>query len=204
MPLLQSQKNRLNYFASTGDVEAKAILEATQTGVEKIIALVNPAAKAANNVAVTSYGDEVTHPITVAAGAAAILAATPRNLRCTFGAAWDGGTITITGTDQFGVPQTEVIAGTAGQVVVGTKVWKTVTALAKSAVGVGSHATNTVTVGTGDKLGCGTVRVANPFGQLITDGVYEAVVIDPVASGFTPTTVPDGAHDYQLLVRSVA
>lgn len=192
----------LEYLARYGDIAARAVVDAEATGVEAIVVLLDVATKAANDVAVTSYGDAATHPILVAAGAAAILAAAPRNVRATFGAAWDGGDVTVTGTDQFGAAQTEVLAAVAGQVVVGTKVFKTVTGLAKAAVGVGTHATNTVTVGTGDKLACGTARLANPFTQLLTDGVSESAVVDATASAFTPNTAPNGAHDYQLLVRT--
>jgi hypothetical protein len=124
----------------------------------------------------------------------------PRNLRCTFGADWDGGDVTIVGTDQFGGAQTETFTGATG-VAVGTKIFKTVTSIRKAAVGVGTHATNTLTVGTGDKLACGTVKVLNLFAQCrLGTGVADAVTMDVENSAFTPTTVPDGSVDYNLLV----
>lgn len=206
MPLSTSQKAYLGYLAQFGDLNAQAIVEATETGVEKIIALVDTAAKGANDVVTAKAANlagttALGTSFAIEAAAAAKLLACPRNLRCVFAALWDGGDITVVGTNQFGEAQTEVIADNAGNTVVGEKVWKTVTSISKQAVGATA---NTVTVGTGDKLACGKVKVNNAFAQLLTDGAAEAVTIDVANSGFTPTTVPDGSHDYQLLVRSVA
>lgn len=209
MSLNQNHITYLKSRAARGDLDAEAILEAMLTeqtlGEAKIVTLINVAAKAANNVAVTSYGDAATAPVLVAAGAAAILAAAPRNVRATFGATWDGGDITVTGTDQFGKAQTEALIAQAGQVVVGVKIFKTVSAIAKSAVGSGTHGTNTVTVGTGDKLACGSAKLTQPFGECrLGTGAEDAILLDVATSAFTPTTVPDGAADYTLLVYTEA
>jgi hypothetical protein len=197
-----NRKAYLSYLAKYGDTEAEAILETMETGAEKIVVLTNPAGKAANDVVTSKRGDLATNPLAVVAGAAALLAAAPRNVRATFGANWDGGDIVITGTNQFGRAQTETITGAAGSVVVGAAVWKTITSVAKTAVGTDAGGGNTVTVGTGDALGCGTVKVHNAFASLLTDGAAEAVVIDVANSSFSPTTAPNGAHDYQVLVRA--
>lgn len=59
----------------------------------------------------------------------------PRNIEVAFAAAWDGGNILITGTDVTDTAQTETITASAGNTVKGAKVFKTVTAIAKGAVG---------------------------------------------------------------------
>lgn len=59
----------------------------------------------------------------------------PRLLTVTFNAAWDGGTVTVTGTDINGRVLTEVFTPGAGTTVVGTKLFATVVSAAKSLVG---------------------------------------------------------------------
>lgn len=69
----------------------------------------------------------------------------PRLLNATFQAGWQGGDITITGTDANGGYQIEVIADVAGSTVAGTKVFKTVISIEKELV---AGTTDTVTIGT--------------------------------------------------------
>lgn len=73
-----------------------------------------------------------------------------RTATVTFGAAWDGGTVTLTGTDPFGNPQTEAFVPGAGSTVQGTKIWKTITSATKGAVGASA---NTASIGTGATIG---------------------------------------------------
>ena len=55
----------------------------------------------------------------------------PSKLSVTFTASWDGGDVTVTGTDVYGAAQSEVFADAAGTTVQGTKVFATVTAATK-------------------------------------------------------------------------
>lgn len=121
----------------------------------------------------------------------------PRNLRVIFAASWDGGDVTVLGTDQFGNAQSETFTTGSGVTRTGSKIFKTVTSASKATVGATA---NTVTVGTGDKLGLSiplSDAAANYVG--LTDGAIEAFTVDPTVSGFTPTTVPNGAHDYLVI-----
>ena len=77
--------------------------------------------------------------------------AIPRTLQVVFAALWDGGDVTIVGTDQFDAAVTETIADVAGTTVQGVKVFKTVTSIATETVGAGGALT--ATVQTGEKLG---------------------------------------------------
>jgi hypothetical protein len=211
MSLNQNHITYLKSRAARGDLDAEAILEAMLTeqtlGEAKIVTLINVAAKQANDVLGAAYGDAAADAgkayTTFTAGIAN--PAVPRNIRCTFGHTWDGGNVTINGTDQFGKVQNEVFNAAIDSVVVGVKVFKTVTSIVKAAVGSGTHATNTCQVGTGDKLACGSAKLTQPFAECRLDsGAEDAVVIDQAASAFTPTTVPNGAVDYSLLVYTEA
>jgi hypothetical protein len=123
--------------------------------------------------------------------------ALPRSLQYVFAASYDGGDITVTGTDQFDAVITETVTAVAASTVQGTKVFKTVTAVSRSTTGVNAA---TVTVQTGTKIGiAGAVQGA--YGILQTDNAVEAVTVDSTYSGFVPTTVPNGAHDYVLCVN---
>lgn len=68
----------------------------------------------------------------------------PRILTASFGATWDGGDITIVGTDTFGKVVTETIADSPAATVPGTQVFATVTSISKQTVGVDA---DTVTIG---------------------------------------------------------
>lgn len=151
-----------------------------------------PAAKSATGVHANYLGDNVS----LAFPGPFTNPAQPRNVTCTFEALWDAGNITVTGTDQFDVAQTEVIVANAGAAVLGTKIFKTVTAAAKGAVG----AAKTVSIGTGDKIGVTSNLVEN-LGLLFVDRVAEAVTVDAAVEGFTPTTAPNGAKVFQLLAN---
>ena len=120
----------------------------------------------------------------------------PRNATAVAAATYDGGSITIVGTDQFGNAQTEVIAAVANSTVVGVKIWKTITAVSKAAIGVAAAGCS---IGTGDKVGAGAL-VADTVGMLMVGATAEAVTIDAVNDAFTPTTVPN-ATTYTLLAN---
>lgn len=211
MALNQTHIQYLKSRASRGDLDAQAILEGMLSeitlGEPKVVTILNAAAKNATVVAAAFRGDVAgaNAPLVLAAGRVAVLAAAPRNLIATFGANWDGGKITVTGTDQFGKAQTEELASNTGSTTVGTKVWKTVTGATKETVGVDGGGGNTVTLGTGDKLACGTAKLTLPFCECRLDsGAATAVTVDQTLSAFTPTAVPDGSVDYTLLVYTEA
>ncbi len=155
----------------------------------KAIRFVNPAA---NGVAAHA---------TVDAGAANAFPgpftdpAIPRVVQCDFSVTYDGGDVTIQGTNQFDEPITEVIAELANNIVQGVKVFKTITAASKAAVGTGGQ---TVDLETGLALGI-QERVKDAAGILTADGSAEAVTIDPVENKFTSTTAPNGAVDFDLI-----
>lgn len=59
----------------------------------------------------------------------------PMHIQAVFQAGWDGGNVTITGTDAAGAALTETITAAAGSTVETTRAFKTVTAAVKSATG---------------------------------------------------------------------
>jgi hypothetical protein len=129
--------------------------------------------------------------------------AVPRCVSVTAGAAYDGGNITITGTNQFGAAISEVIIPTQSQKTLGVKAFKTVTSIRKAAVGTGSHATNTLSVGWDNVIGI----VATPVSAAATltlAGVPEAVTIDLTNKTWKPTTAPNATNDYVLTVKVAA
>jgi len=127
--------------------------------------------------------------------------AIPRSIQIVFAAGWQGGDITIKGTDQFNRPQTEVIADVAGTTVQGVKIWKTITSAAKELV---AGTTDLATMQTGTKIGL-LFRLTNGTGLLFCGVTSEAfVALDATYHGFTPTTAPNGTNDYILLLRGVS
>ncbi len=116
-----------------------------------------------------------------------------RNVRCVFAASYDGGNVTITGTDQFGQAQTETIVASAGSTVSGVKIFRTVTAIQKATVGATS---NTVSVGLGLKIG---VPFQFTAGQEFLNGVGELATLDTTYFAFTPGTAANAARNYNFL-----
>lgn len=202
MRVSADHKAYLKNLADRGDMMAQAFLDAvgseTAGGTEKIDTLAAPAAKSTTAVHANVFGDAA-GPVSVTT--AITNPAVPRNLTATFGATFDGGDVTVSGTDQFGNAITETFAVATGTTVVGSKAFATVTSIAYAGGGVGTHSTNVVSIGTGDKLGLST-KAANAFAILLTDGVSEAVTVDATNSTFTPATVANGAHNYSILYRT--
>lgn len=124
----------------------------------------------------------------------------PRSLQVAFAAAWDGGNIVVTGFDQFNNPQTETITAVAGSTVQGVKIWKTISTIAKTAVGATANA---ATSGPGSKLGI-AYQFSAPTtvaGILATSGVPEASTWDQTVYAVTPgTNVPNGTRQYFAIV----
>lgn len=117
----------------------------------------------------------------------------PRNLTVAFAASWDGGDVTVTGTDQFGDAVSEVFTASAGSTVTGSKIFATVTAAEKGAVGAAAVA---ATIGVGEKLGLGN-RMLQPVGSLaagsIGSATDEAATWDGTYHAVTPTTASDAS-----------
>jgi hypothetical protein len=121
-----------------------------------------------------------------------------RSVRATFAASWDGGNIVLVGTDQDGMPQTETLLSNAGANRDSAKVWKTLTSATKTAVGATANA---VTLGPGPLMGFGTgIKPVTNSAILLTDGVAEAFnSVDYTNRTWWPTTVPNAAHDYNII-----
>jgi hypothetical protein len=157
-----------------------------------LVPAVVPAAKSATAVhasvlatAANLFPGPITNPVT------------PRNLSAVAAATYDGGSITVVGTDQFDKAQTEVIAAVANSTVYGTKIFKTVTSITKAAIGVAAAGCS---IGTGDKIGV-AYNVANSTGLMFVGGLAEAVTVDPVADAWTATSVPNGALSFVALLN---
>lgn len=167
--------------------------ETAGTSTPKMIDLGAPAAAGANAihaaVAATVAAGDITTGFTNPD--------VPRNMSLVFALNWDGGNIIATGTDQYDNPITETFTGASNVTRTGTKIFKTVTKLTKTATGV--QAVN-VTIGTGVKLGI----VANFTGTGIefADGVAEAASAwDATLDAVTATTAPNGTHTYKVIVN---
>ena len=142
------------------------------------------AAKAGNS-STLSWSSGITSPVH------------PRSVQVVFAASWDGGNITITGYDQFGRAQTELITASAGNTVQGVKVWKTITLVAKSAVGAQA---DTFTLQTGADLVGLPVPLLGAWGVGCHDGIAELCTWNATYHAFKPTTTPDGSVDFTVLV----
>lgn len=122
----------------------------------------------------------------------------PRNVSVAFGAAWDGGNLTIAGLDQFGAPVSEVIVANPGATVNGSQVFATVTSAQLASSG---SATGTASIGVGTKLGI-PFNLTNTSAVVYVDGATEvAVAVDIHKNSFTPTTAPNASHNYQVQVN---
>ncbi|MCK6529701.1 hypothetical protein L6R50_19820 [Myxococcota bacterium] len=124
----------------------------------------------------------------------------PRAVQIAFAAGWDGGNVTVNGTDQFDQAVNEVIVANPGATVVGTKVFKTVTSASKGAVGANAAGAS---IGRASKLGVGSAAVprvkdfnTRGVGELSVDGITEASTWDGTNSAVTPTTAPNGARRF--------
>lgn len=92
------------------------------------------------------------------------LANNPRNIEIDFLAGWQGGDITVVGTDVAGNAITEIIADSAGNTVKGNRVFKTITSITKELT---AGATDTAAVFTGNKSAEGA---STTDGQLASTG----------------------------------
>lgn len=123
--------------------------------------------------------------------------AIPRTLNVKFAANWDGGDVTITGTNQYGEEIEEEFTGASDVTVVGEKAFATVTRAVKSAAGADAA---TALLGWGENLGL-PERAADAFCILTADGVAEPGVIDEDNHTIAPDTAPDGAVDFVVMMN---
>lgn len=122
--------------------------------------------------------------------------ATPRSLDIVFDAGWQGGDVTVIGTDQFDDPVTEVFADNPGATVAGTKIFKTIVSASKELT---AGTVDACQLQTGDLIGIAAV-LAGAYGAGFVDGVAELFAWNNTYHYFDPTTAPNGAHDYTVVV----
>lgn len=123
----------------------------------------------------------------------------PRTLQVVFDAAWDGGDVTVVGTDQFDAAVTEVIADVAGTTVQGVKVFKTVTSINQQTVGTGGS--KTATVQTAAKLGLSALPSA-PGALATVDGVNTTASLNTTYGSVSFGSAPDGAKNFVVAYAS--
>ncbi len=194
--LSSRDKSMLRAWGKAGDIVARAINNAIANDAN-----LGRAALVAGGTSVSTKGTTAIHA--AIAGNTSVVPVTtgitnptvPRNLIITFAASWDGGDVVVVGTDQFDVAVTETFLTNAGSTRVGTKIFKTVTSVAHTAVGATA---NTYSTGDGDKLGIVPKPVASSPVVLFTSGVAEAVTFDFTYNAFTPTSIPNGSRSYVL------
>ena len=119
----------------------------------------------------------------------------PRNLRVVFGIGWDGGDVIVGGNtlgSGFGF-ETFADPGAGGGTVVGVKCFIDVQSAVKTAIGINPA---TASIGTGDKIGVANMLAG--VGFLSVDGVMEAVTLDQVEQGYTPTSTPDAGKVFAI------
>jgi hypothetical protein len=174
-------------------IDSVSTLEASVAeSVSRLLSVGPVAAKGTNNVhalhdaATAAFAGPFTNPDV------------PRNLRVVKSASWDGGTVTVVGTDQYDAAVSETFNADV-ETTVGVKIFKTVTSATKSiAAGV---AGNGASIGTGDTIGL-LVPLADEVGALFVGGAAEAVTLDDTYDSFVPTTTPS-ATTYLVLANVV-
>ena len=121
----------------------------------------------------------------------------PRNITATFHATWDGGDVTVVGTDALGRAQTEVLSSNPGATEAGVKIFAPVTSATKDTEGVAPAGAS---LGTGPVLGV-AADITDTSGMLMVGATPEAVTIDATNDSFAPTSAPNGARDYTVLLN---
>lgn len=203
-----STRNRtfLKSLAKRNDMNAQGITQLLESqdasGVEQVDTITAPATASATAVHAAVFGDAV-GPVSVTTGLTN--PDFPRNVECAFGSTYDGGNVTVSGTNQFGVAITEVIVLSAGATVAGVKIFKTVTGFSYAGGGVGTHGTNTLSVGIGTKLGVSKVMFTDDLKVLVA-GVLDAATVDKTNSAFTPSgsNLPNASKTFEAHYRVAA
>jgi hypothetical protein len=121
----------------------------------------------------------------------------PRSARVTFDAGWDGGNVTIIGTNQFDEAVSETFSSAPGTTVEGQQAFKTVTSISKGAVG----STGGASVGVGNKLGI-YGRLSDTYNaQLFVSNVACGATLNATYHTFLPELSPDGSLNYTLIAN---
>jgi hypothetical protein len=132
----------------------------------------------------------------------------PRSLDCVFAAGWQGGDVTVVGTDQFDEIVSETFTAVAGTIVAGDKVFKTITAASKAAIAGTSDA---VLLQTGGKIGLPVPLGSDAVGVLFANDPAdfsppadcpEHLILDATYHSFTPESTPDGAISFKLICNA--
>ena len=121
----------------------------------------------------------------------------PRSLDFDFGLGYDGGDITVVGTDYLNAALTVVITAVPNAIVYGEHAFKTVVSASKAAVGANAA---TVSIGLGGRIGLGA-NIVGDFGILTADGVAEPGIFSAFYDTVTPDTPPDAAVEFVALVN---
>lgn len=88
----------------------------------------------------------------------------PYNFFVSFTTGWDGGNVTVVGTNQYDAATTEIIVAVPNTQVAGVKIFKTISSVTKGTVGASATATATVT--TGNMMGI-IDKIADVYGYAI-------------------------------------
>jgi len=183
--------------SNTLAVQVRALRPSMMPGTARVFTFAAPAQKAAgvdDIVTVALLANSATLTATIAAQPA-----TPRNVRVKGGVGWDGGNVTIVGTDIRGAAVTEVFlqADIVAATKVGKQGFKTITSITKSAVGAAGTGIN---VGIGDALAVPQALV-DAVGMAWIAGTYDAPTLDATYSTYSPTSAPDGAKNFTLIAN---
>jgi hypothetical protein len=196
MALSQRAKTFLGNLARRGDFLAQGANVGASVepvyGNAVVVRFTDLAAAGSTGIGASLAGNAASNAMTISAQPGHA-----RTVRAVFAASWDGGNLTIVGTDQDGMPQTELVTAVANSTVEGAKVFKTITSITKSAVGAAAAA---VTVGPSTKIGFGVgIRPVSNTVMMLVNGVAEAATVDYTLRSWTPgTTAPNGTNDYNL------
>jgi len=154
-----------------------------------------PIAGTVNEVAAALAGNNAGHALAINPATPA----TPRQVRGVFGAGWDGGDLTITGTDAItGETRTEVLTspGAGGGTVNSVHGYSIITAASKAVQG-GNAAT--VSLGSTNALSPGCY-ISDTGVKVTATNVLESAAAVSVAGGLvTPTTAPDAAELFSVI-----
>lgn len=149
--------------------------------------------KNATCVAGSLAGNSATHDFTIETDPIDV----PRNLEVAMAAGWDGGNVTVTGTDQFGGAQTETFTTGSDVTRVGSKIFATVTGAVKAAQGENAAG---ATIGTGAKIGVG-IDLSDSSGICFTATAVDlAATFSSTYDSFTPSVEPNN-DTYTLIVN---
>lgn len=125
----------------------------------------------------------------------------PRTIVASFEAAWDGGDITIHGTNQFAAVTSEVLVANPGGTTVSLNAYATITAAEKNVVPGLVH--KYVKLGRGDALGI-PATTSGSIGILAVTGVTEAATFNSTYNTvLASVSTPNGARTYSVFVNAL-